>query len=66
MKTIIVVIQRDGRTKVETQGFTGPACREASRFLERSLGRTATETLTAAFHEAAQSQTTTAQRTSQD
>jgi len=35
---------------VQTKGFAGPSCREASRFVERALGEPAAERLTAEFH----------------
>lgn len=36
---------------VQTKGFTGPACRDASRFLEQALGTRTAEALTADFHQ---------------
>ncbi len=51
-KTIEVTVSPSGETKVETKGFSGPACREASRLLEAALGRVASERLTAEFHAA--------------
>jgi hypothetical protein len=38
MKTIEVVISPTGETKLQTSGFTGGSCREASAFLEAALG----------------------------
>ena len=46
MKTITIVVSPDGETHVETQGFAGASCREASRALEQALGRQADEQLT--------------------
>ena len=57
MKTITILVSPDGKTRVETKGFTGDSCREASRLLEAALGRAAHEQLTAEFH-----QTTTQQQ----
>ncbi len=34
MKTIEITINPTGETKVETRGFSGASCRDASRFLE--------------------------------
>jgi len=51
MKTIEITVGPKGETKVETRGFTGGACREASRFLEQALGGKASETLTAEFYQ---------------
>ena len=49
MKTIEVIISPKGETKIETKGFTGSFCRQASQFLEQALGATAREQLTAEF-----------------
>ena len=53
MKKIIrVIVGPRGEVKIETKGFAGPACREASRFLEKALGQPAGEQLTAEFYQA--------------
>jgi len=49
-KTIEVVITADGQTHVETKGFGGASCQEASRFLEVALGSRIQERLTADFY----------------
>ena len=54
MKIIEITVSPDGETKVETRGFTGGECREASRFVEQALGRKTAETLTAEFHQGQQ------------
>ncbi len=54
MKTIEITVSPGGQTKVETRGFTGGECREASRFVEQALGRRTAETLTAEFHQGQQ------------
>ncbi len=51
MKTIEITVSPKGETQVETRGFTGGECREASRFVEQALGRKTAETLTAEFHQ---------------
>ena len=51
MKIIEIVVDPTGRAKVETKGFTGTECREASRFVEQALGTRLSEALTAAFHQ---------------
>jgi len=38
MKTIEITVDADGRVTVQTKGFAGGACKEASRFVERALG----------------------------
>jgi hypothetical protein len=50
MKTIEITVDPKGGTVVKTVGFEGPACREASRFLETALGARLAEALTPEFH----------------
>jgi Protein of unknown function (DUF2997) len=52
VKTIEITVDPQGRAKVETKGFTGGSCREASRFVEEALGQRTAEQLTAAFYAA--------------
>jgi hypothetical protein len=54
VKTIEITISPTGHTKVETRGFTGGECREASRFVEQALGARTAETLTAEHHQGQQ------------
>ena len=56
MKTIEVIVSRDGSSRVETRGFTGSPCKEASQFLEQALGLKQTEQLTADFYRTEASQ----------
>ena len=51
MKTIKITVSPTGQTRVETSGFTGGECREASRFVEQALGTRSAETLTAEFYQ---------------
>ncbi len=51
MKTIEIVVSPTGETNVETKGFTGSSCRDASRFIEQALGKSTGEKLTAEFHQ---------------
>ena len=53
MKTIEITVSPTGQTQVQTKGFAGGECREASRFVEESLGQRVSETLTAEFHQTA-------------
>ena len=53
MKTIEIIVSPKGETLVETKGFAGASCRDASRFLEQALGSSAAERLTAEFHQSA-------------
>jgi len=50
MKSIEIVVTPDGATRVETIGFAGAECREASRFVESALGNRTSERLTSEFH----------------
>jgi len=47
---IEVVISPTGETHVETKGFVGSSCRQASQFLEQALGAKLGEKLTAEFY----------------
>jgi hypothetical protein len=51
MRTIEITVDPKGQTKVETRGFTGGECREASKFLEQALGSRMGERLTAEFYQ---------------
>jgi Protein of unknown function (DUF2997) len=51
LKTIEITVDPRGQSRVETKGFTGGECREASRFVEQALGTRSAETLTAEFHQ---------------
>ena len=66
MKTIEIVISPSGTSRIETRGFSGAACQEASRFLERALGRSAGETLTAEFYQTQTSDTLNQCRSNSD
>ena len=50
-KIIEIIVAPNGATRVETKGFAGNQCQEASRFIERALGQRTSEQLTAEFHE---------------
>ncbi|WP_145228534.1 DUF2997 domain-containing protein [Gimesia algae] len=56
MKTIDIIFSADGQSRIETRGFTGSRCKHASRFLETALGATASEQLTAEYHQTVQHQ----------
>ncbi len=52
MKKIIeVIVSLKGETKIETKGFVGGECRQASRFMEEALGVRESENLTAEFYQ---------------
>jgi hypothetical protein len=53
-KVIEITVGPKGETKVETRGFIGGECREASRFVEQTLGSRSAESLTAEFYQGQQ------------
>ena len=61
-RTIEIVITPEGRTSVQTLGFTGSSCRDASRFVEEALGRRLSEQRTAEFYQAQTASQTQQQR----
>jgi hypothetical protein len=54
LKTIEITVDPKGQSRVETKGFSGGECRQASRFVELALGVLTTEMLTAEFHQGQQ------------
>ena len=62
MSRIEIVIAPTGEATVQTTGFTGSSCRDASKFLEEALGRQTDERLTSEFYETAQTETQNRQR----
>jgi hypothetical protein len=51
MKTIEIVVTAKGETTVQTRGFIGASCRDASKFIEEALGQRTGEHLTAEFYQ---------------
>ncbi len=51
--TIIITISPQGEATVKTEGFAGARCKDASRFLEKALGKTVSEELTSEYFEQA-------------
>ena len=51
MKTIEIIVDPKGSIKVQTRGFSGSECREASGFIEQALGAQLAETLTPEFYQ---------------
>jgi hypothetical protein len=47
---IEVTVSPQGETRIETKGFAGGTCRDASKVLEAALGVRETEQLTSEFH----------------
>jgi hypothetical protein len=51
---IEITVDAQGRTQVQTRGFSGAECREASKFLEQALGSPVNERLTEEYFQASQ------------
>ena len=51
-----VTVSPTGETKVQTNGYTGGDCLEASRWLEQALGLVTAEHKTAEFYQRAASE----------
>jgi hypothetical protein len=50
-RTIEIVVSPQGEARLETRGFTGSTCRDASQFLARALGVVSHEQLTSEFYQ---------------
>lgn len=48
-KVIEITVSPTGETKVETKGFSGGECRDASKFVEQALGQRTAEQMTGEF-----------------
>ena len=49
-KIIEIIVSPTGETRLETKGFTGEECKEASKFVEQALGVAEGEQMTAEIH----------------
>ena len=49
-RIIEIIITAAGETTVQTKGFQGGSCRDATRHLEQALGQAAGEQLTSEFY----------------
>ncbi|MDA8564076.1 DUF2997 domain-containing protein [Mariniblastus sp.] len=49
-KRIEIVVDPHGNSKVETKGFAGSECTEASKFIEQALGMQTSKRTTAEFY----------------
>lgn len=49
MPQIIVTISPQGESRVETRGFFGASCRDASEFIKQAIGKRESEVLTAEY-----------------
>lgn len=52
MKIIEIIVSPAGEAKVQTKGFAGSSCQDASRFIEQALGQRQSEQLTGEFYAA--------------
>jgi hypothetical protein len=59
---IELIVSPTGEVRLETHGFTGSSCRDASQFLEQALGRPVAEQLTAEYHQQLTTQSTELQQ----
>lgn len=50
MKIIEITVTPNGKTTVETKGFAGAECQQASRLIEQALGQRSNEKLTDEFY----------------
>jgi hypothetical protein len=51
-KMIQIVVDPKGGTKIETSGFSGSSCQDATRALEQALGAKVDEQLTGEYYAA--------------
>src|SRR5688572_4298709 len=51
LKTIEITVDTKGHATVQTKGFTGASCQDASRFIEQTLGDKTSEKLTQEFYQ---------------
>jgi hypothetical protein len=51
MTSIEIIVQPNGKASVQTLGFVGPSCREASKFIEQALGQQIAEQRTVEFYQ---------------
>ena len=49
-KIIEIIVSPTGQSTVQTKGFAGASCQDASRFIEQALGQVVAEQRTAEFY----------------
>ena len=49
-KIIEIIVSKKGETKLETKGFSGSSCTEASRAFEKALGATSGDSYTSEYY----------------
>jgi hypothetical protein len=50
--TIEVIVDRAGEARLQTQGYAGSSCRDASKLLEQALGAVRSDTPTSEMYQA--------------
>jgi len=50
-QNIEIIVSPTGQSLVQTRGFTGGECRDASSFIENALGKRISEQMTAEYHQ---------------
>ena len=51
MKTIEIIVDAKGESTLQTKGFAGASCRDASKFIEQALGAAQSDTPTAEMYQ---------------
>jgi DUF2997 family protein len=51
MKTIEIIIDPGGEARLQTRGYAGASCREASKLLEQALGTVQSDTPTSEMYQ---------------
>jgi hypothetical protein len=52
-RVIELIVSKDGQTTVQTKGFSGGTCIQASKWLEQAIGNVTADQKTAEFFETA-------------
>ena len=52
-QTIEIIVDPSGAARLQTRGFAGPGCREASRLLEQALGTVSSDAPTPEMYQLA-------------
>ena len=50
-RTIEIMVSPKGQTVIQSKGFTGSSCRDATKRLEQALGKVTQEQLTPEFYQ---------------
>ena len=58
MKRVEIIVDPKGNSKVETKGFSGSECVEASKFIQQALGEETASRTTAEFFATSANQST--------